>query len=218
MITGAQIRAARSLLGISSTELAQRSNLTRKGVEDIERGNTTPRESTINNITRALYEEGIEFLPDEGLKRRYGTIDRLTGVDALANFFEDVYETVKGGGELRVSGVDERKFAQFNTEENAKMHRERMAKIKDNILFRVLLKEGDTYFRNNTYIQYRWMPKEFFFPHPIYLYNEKLAFIKFENNNLEILRISMPLMAAAFRSQFDFIWQHSMPPKADGAQ
>ena len=116
-----------------------------------------------------------------------------------------------------VSGVDERKFAAFNIhEEAAQKHRDRMAAIKDKITFRVLLKEGDLYFRNSGYIEYRWLPKAYFFDNPIYAYNGKLAFIQFQENNLVIHRLTVPWAAAAFRNQFDFMWANALVPPVKG--
>ncbi len=187
--------------------------IAKKTLNDALNGKTAYREDTINKIRSILEVRGIEFLPDDGVKRHFGTVDRLEGSNALHRFFDDVYETVKNGGDLCVSGADERLFAKFNiNDEAAQHHRARMSAIKEKIKFRVLLKEGDTYYRNTSYIEYRWIQKQFFFEHPVYVYNNKLAFIKFDKSNLEILRIAMPSMATAFRLQFDFIWDHSIVP------
>lgn len=66
MISGAQIRAARGLLGWSSQELANRSGVgwsTIKRFEDIE---TVPRSraGTLDRVRQALEEQGVEFLGD----------------------------------------------------------------------------------------------------------------------------------------------------------
>lgn len=220
MISPDQIRAARALLDWKLSDLAKLTGITVNGISLIERGEVQGRRDSLETIQKAFESRDVQFLPDDGVKRRVGAIDRLAGPDALNRLFDDVYDTVKEGGDLCVSGVNEQLFAKFNvSEEEALHHRTRMTKIKDKIKFRVLLKEGDYYFRNDSYIEYRWIPEEFFYEYPIYLYNDKLAFIKFENNNLEIVRMTMASMATAFRAQFEFIWSHSKtPPKRKEAK
>lgn len=212
-LTGTQISAGIVLANMSRDEVCADAGIAKNTLLGILNDSAASRQETIKKVTDLLESRGIEFLPDEGVRKRFGTVDRLVGDNALHDFFDDVYETVMDGGDLCVSGADERLFAKFNiNDEAAQHHRTRMNAIKDKIKFRVLLKEGDTYYRNTSYIEYRWMAKDFFFEYPIYLYNNKLAFIKFEKNNLEILRIAMPSMATAFRLQFDFIWHHSIVP------
>ncbi len=212
-LTGPQIEAAMALAGITREVMSVEAKIAKKTLNDTLSGKTAYREETIRKIRGILEGRGIEFLPDDGVKRHIGIMDRIIGSDALKRLFDDVYETVKEGGDLCVSGVDEKLFAKFNvSEEEAQIHRARMTAIKDKIKFRVLLREDDYYFRNDSYIEYRWVPKQFFYQYPIYVYNNKLAFIKFESNNLEILRITVPSMASAFRAQFEFIWNYSKPP------
>ena len=210
-----QIRAAMAILRWEYRDLSRLSGVS---VDTLSRICLEKHEATarIRDKIRIAFEiNDIQFLPDDGVKRSFGAVDRIKGDDALHRFFDDVYETIKEGGQICVSGVNENIFRKFNIdEERGKQHRARMAALKDKITFRALIKDGDYNFKNNAYIEYRWFPSEFFFEHPIYLYNNKLAFIKFENESLEILRISMPSVAAAFRSQFDFIWSQSIiPPK-----
>ena len=213
-LTGPQIAAAMALLGWNQPEVIEASGLHRNTVGRAIKDTSKTDDGTLTTLRRTFEARGIRFLPDEGVKKHYGSVDRLEGADALYRFFDDVYDTVKDGGDLCVSSVDERLFAKYNiNEEAAQHHRSRMSAIKDKIKFRVLLKEGDTYFRNNSYIEYRWIQKEFFDEHPVYVYNNKLAFIDFGKGNLEITIIDMPKMAKAFRLQFDFMWGHSLTPK-----
>ncbi|MGO4196901.1 helix-turn-helix transcriptional regulator [Rhizobium sp. YAF28] len=62
MITNAQIRAARALLGWKQTELATAARLSEMSVKNIERGDTDPRVSTLHAIKSALETAGIRFI------------------------------------------------------------------------------------------------------------------------------------------------------------
>lgn len=62
MITIAQIRAARAMLGLKQQELAQKAGLSTGTLNNIERGvQTDPKLSTLKAIQKALEAEGVEF-------------------------------------------------------------------------------------------------------------------------------------------------------------
>lgn len=65
MITIAQIRAARVMLGLKQKDLAEKSGISVATLNNIERGaQTDPKISTLKAIQRALEKDGIEFLSD----------------------------------------------------------------------------------------------------------------------------------------------------------
>ena len=76
MITRAQIRAARALIGWTQAELAQASGVSQVAIKNLERGSTDPRLSTINNIASAFDLAGVMFL-DAGDTRDGGVGVRL---------------------------------------------------------------------------------------------------------------------------------------------
>lgn len=62
MIEPDQIRAARSMLGLTQSDLAKASGLSTTGLNNIERGIADPKASTLRAIQGALEEAGIVFL------------------------------------------------------------------------------------------------------------------------------------------------------------
>lgn len=66
MVSGRQIRAARALLGISATELAELAEVGWATVQRLERndGISTSRNATITRVRGALKSAGIEFFGD----------------------------------------------------------------------------------------------------------------------------------------------------------
>lgn len=66
MISAAQIRAARALLGISAVELGALANVAWATVQRFEAAKGIPpsRSGTLERIESALQEAGIEFLGD----------------------------------------------------------------------------------------------------------------------------------------------------------
>lgn len=63
MVTPAQVRAARALLGIRQADLAERAGVAVITVKMFERGSGDPRLSTVKKIKKELEASGIEFVP-----------------------------------------------------------------------------------------------------------------------------------------------------------
>jgi transcriptional regulator with XRE-family HTH domain len=62
VISGAQIRAARALIGWKQSELASASGVSEISIKNIERGATDARASTLAAIQTALGKAGVVFL------------------------------------------------------------------------------------------------------------------------------------------------------------
>jgi len=65
MITGSQCRAARALVEVSRTLLANRSRVDELIIEQFERKIEVPGPAAIASIRRTLEEFGAVFIPDE---------------------------------------------------------------------------------------------------------------------------------------------------------
>lgn len=76
MITPAQIRAARALIGWKQSDLAAASGVSEISIKNIERGATDPRGSTLSSIQSAFAKAGVVFL-DPGDTRNGGHGVRL---------------------------------------------------------------------------------------------------------------------------------------------
>jgi transcriptional regulator with XRE-family HTH domain len=62
MITPAQIKAARALIGWKQADLAKAAQLSLTALNNIERGEADPKSSTLLRIQQALEANGIEFM------------------------------------------------------------------------------------------------------------------------------------------------------------
>ena len=122
------------------------------------------------------------------------------------DFYDDIYTTLKENpGEVVVSNADEKKFLSFLTDEQMKLHRERMIELKD-VTYRILISEGDDFLAaSSTYAKYRWMPEALFSSVPFYIYGAKLAIIRF-NPEPYVYVIKSQEITDSYRKQFDAIW------------
>lgn len=66
MLTPAQIRAARALVDMTQADLAARAGISKTGLNNIERGVSDPKASTLAAIQRVLEEAGVRFIEEGG--------------------------------------------------------------------------------------------------------------------------------------------------------
>lgn len=66
MISPNQIRGARAMLGLTQAQLARAAGISTTGLNNIERGFTDPKASTLTAIQQALEHAGIEFIAENG--------------------------------------------------------------------------------------------------------------------------------------------------------
>src|SRR5271154_2814895 len=95
MITAAQLRAARGLLDWTRTDLAKAANISPETVKNIEHGTFRPQEQTADAIIKAFGVFDVEFMENEGVRRRKDTVIKFEGRDGFRQFIDDVYEAAK---------------------------------------------------------------------------------------------------------------------------
>jgi transcriptional regulator with XRE-family HTH domain len=78
MVSGRQIAAARTLLGISQNDLALASDVSKRTIIHFEGGGRTPHDRTVEALVKAMNAMGIEFLEDD-----VGVGIRMTKAKAL---------------------------------------------------------------------------------------------------------------------------------------
>ena len=66
MITSAQCRAARGLIGWSQQDLATEAGVGLVTVHQLEAGTSQPRHATLDVIRRAFEKGGVEFIDENG--------------------------------------------------------------------------------------------------------------------------------------------------------
>lgn len=212
MITTAQIRGARGILNWSQGDLSDRTDISATSIGSIENGLTQPRESTLAVIQKAFEDAGIEFLPNDGIRKKSELINFFRGEKGFCDFYDDIYHTalaLHGKNTFLVNNVEESVFLKWG-KDIFLSHSERMKKL-DGITYKILVQEGDTNFVASSYAEYRWLPKEFFSTVPFYVYGNKLAVILFEEEPT-VLVFEYPLISQAYRKQFEAMWEISHNP------
>lgn len=209
-ITIAQIRGARGILDWSQGDLSERTGISSTSIGAIENGQSTPRASTLAVIKKTLESAGIEFLDNDGIRTKNPYVSVLKGYEGFQKYSLDMYETLKEDKrEILQAYVDDKKFADWLKEE-AYPHVKRMETIKG-LSFKILTKEGDTYFPAKNYAEYRWIPTAQFLSVPFVVYGNKLAIILFDPEPT-IIVIDYTIVADVYRLQFHNIWENALIP------
>lgn len=204
-ITAAQIRGARGLLNWNQGDLADRTGISATSIGSIENGQTQPRESTLATIQKTFEDEGVEFAARDGVRRRANEIKTYTGQTGFWEFYDDIYETVRNTlGEVLVSNVDERDFEKWLGSKKPE-HLDRMKALKGKVLYKILVREGDTFSPASDYAEYRWIPREYFSSVPFYVYGNKLAIMLFGEEPTVIV-LDYPAVSVTYRAQFQALW------------
>jgi len=143
----------------------------------------------------------ISNLPKEDTK-----VEVHKGNDSgiVKTIYRDVIEELqKRGGEVLISGTQEKKFLEANkTALEQHLRRIREIKCKE----RIFVEEGDYDFVEGEQTEYKWISKKYFSPAPIYVYGHKVCMLIWANPNYAII-VENKHMAEGYRRQFNMLWK-----------
>jgi transcriptional regulator with XRE-family HTH domain len=214
MASPSQIRAARALLNWTTEDLAAATGLNTDGLRKIERGTTRPHKSTADKIQAAFLDQGVIFTDDDGIRRQRSGIKVYEGREGFKAWLDDVYETVKNGGDICISGCRESEYVKWLSPEDDHRHTERMKQIAGLFTCRAILAEGDYNFYSSEYATFKWISKEKWDLNPLYLYGPKLAVIEFSGEEPRVNVIISAATARSFKKIFEAMWEtcKDIPP------
>lgn len=221
MPTIEQIRAARALLDWSQSDLADRAGLSQTGIARIENGTNQPNSSTLAKIEAAFEGSDIEFLGTSGVRRNKGEIKRLRGRAGLIELMNNILEVGRTeGGLVCLFNAKPSNWFKWIEEEWFQNYSAQMAALSPHVQMRITAVEGDHNFVSKRHAEYRWFPKNLFYNESksFYIYGNKLAFINFFEEDVEILVLTSPEFAEGVRSLFNIAWDHvAIKPPAKAA-
>jgi transcriptional regulator with XRE-family HTH domain len=216
MITGRQIRAARSLLEWKAEDLAREAGVTRVTISNLEADAVRPHEKTIANIIAVFDKNGVEFTDDCGVRMKPQGVEIFKDHKGFCRFYDILYaDLLSNGGTIDACGVDETLFSKYHGEETHS-HIERMtalANSRDDVSMRILIREGDDNYSAGGYARYRWLSEEYFSPACFYVFNNYLALISFiAIPTPQVILIKSKAFADAYRQQFQKLWETAIVP------
>ena len=206
MISSAQVRAARGLLNWTQSELADKCNLTKATIANIENDKHHLTSKTANKIHQAFRSAKVEFLINDGIRSKFDIVKTLDGREGVIYLLNDIYDSVKDvGGCVKISGIEKKSLTKIINNEYLEMHENRMEKV-NNLSSKILSSDEAEDIEYKSYREYRQIPSEYFFPLPIYIYDRKVAFVMLDP--LRVLLIENFHLFLVNSNQFDMIWDN----------
>jgi transcriptional regulator with XRE-family HTH domain len=217
MITPTQMRAARAILDISQAEASKLLGIAPNTLSKIESGQADPPASRIQEIQSYYESQGIEFIDGDGARKYQASVRRYSGTEGLTTLMDDIYETAKTvGGEICLYNAKPENWLKYLSVSWFKMHAERMVEVRDNYRMRILAEENNKKLISSFYAIHRWFPKELFISERecLYVYGDKLGFVNFGTEDVEILILQSKQFSVGVRALFNIAWDHVgiMPP------
>lgn len=207
MITREQIRAARAWLNLGQQDIAKGIGVSAQTISDIENERTNPKASILDDLQHFFEMRGIEFLPEGGITPRALKTKYLKGTDGFRELMDDVYEQASTvGGKIRLWNAKPSNWTKWLGDDWYAAHTKRMQSILTNISFNVTCKEGDTNFIGGKHSEYRWVPEKMFNEQSIYCFGDRIAFMNFEEDSVNIYVLYNRSFSDSFKLLFDLVW------------
>jgi transcriptional regulator with XRE-family HTH domain len=210
MITVAQIKAARALLGWRQTDLAKATKLSLPSIKNLERGSGSPKTSTTRTIEDVLISAGIDFIGAYGVQLRDEIFDmyHFDGDDFITQLTNDVFTVVRDASdELLIVSVNEKLFDKAAPKDMAR-YRTNLEKIK--YKERILIPDGHDFFISPK-SSYRWLSSQLIGQVPYFIYGDRYAVIIWKMKRVVVMRNKS--VADSIREQFNGLWKIGQPVK-----
>jgi transcriptional regulator with XRE-family HTH domain len=206
-ITPELFRAALGLSGLSLSDFSEKTGISKSRLSKFQNnigGSIT--EKTSKKIREFFYNRGVE-INKTGVAFTQA-FQELYGRDGFRQLYEDIYASVKEGGEIAIyNGVSEL-FIKGLGQDYVRMHIARMNEIASKIRSRIIVHEGDLVFFGRSYAHYRCMPSDQFSARTMIVYAKKIAFLDIEGDSPYIQLHSSQDMAEMCLKFFDLVWEY----------
>ena len=208
-ISDIQARAARIILRLEATVVAESAGLSISPLYKFEAEGKGLSKEKLAKLRRFYENHGIEFEGREGLRLRPRGNVMYHGDDEFRAFYDDIYETLKrmGGEVCLFNGVPQQLIKHLG-KQYYDMHRARMDAIKNGFNFMVIVAEDEKNLIGSSFVEYRYFPKSLFNDKTIYVYGNKVAFLNFDNDEVQVLVIENGEVADSLRVMFKASWDY----------
>jgi transcriptional regulator with XRE-family HTH domain len=208
LISLAQIKAARALLDWTQDRLAKAAGLSLPGVNNLERGLTSPRKETLAAIETALDKAGIEFIDTTGVRLKTPDlkVEIIEGPDWLETYDRDIMAALHGPeDELVQVSRDERQWIIYAGVTN---HLYVEHRKKTGFRERLLVPDTVAYITGLPEV-YRTLDPALFGFINYQVYADRFALILWDSRKVILTRSQT--VADNFRAQFNWLWDQAKP-------
>jgi len=184
-------------------ELADKCEITRLTIRQIENETVQPQEKTLARILTTLDKEGIEFTDNEGVCVRKHHMRTYSGKAGYRQLLDHIYETVRKGGRIRQFNFGDDRYMLID-DSAAVEHIKRMETI-EGLDAKVLVQQGELG-TPVSYCSYKTLADEFKDMAPWYLYGDTLILPLTEGGKRECVTIHSKQVAERYIREFDSFW------------
>ncbi|MEZ5814226.1 MAG: helix-turn-helix transcriptional regulator [Alphaproteobacteria bacterium] len=210
-----QIRAARAMKNWTQSELAKCCDLAVPTIANIEIEKQKPSAKTLEKIKRTLEIAGIEFIDNFGIRKKKQNVQILRGQKGYIEHFDMVLKyATEGEGYVYQANVDETRHRKWFPDFFSSEYFQKMTELNGRVDFKIMVKEGDTFFPAQGYATYRWIPKAQFSPIPFEVFGDTLSIKLFFDEPI-IFVIKNKQAANLYREKFLKQWEKSLLPSKD---
>jgi transcriptional regulator with XRE-family HTH domain len=216
MITPLQALLARTMTGLSQQKVAGLLGWAHQTLSKIENGDSDPPASRLRILQNFYEARGVDFLMEYGIRRHVKPIRHLFGAQGFSDFLDDVFQVAIELGqvdrplEIFLSNVVHANWITWLGEEKWKHHAQRMFEARALMDVRIITKENDFFRPAINYATYRWLPNALFNEKSFYSYHDRLAFLDFQDDKLEITIMYNKNFAEGYRNLFRACWEQAI--------
>jgi transcriptional regulator with XRE-family HTH domain len=211
-ISAGQLRMARALLEWSQEDLALKTRLSISTVRKMEEG-YIPRASTVKEIRNLMEDAGLEFIDNEGIRRRFDVV-QYRGEEGSDKFFDDVLHTLeKRGGEfLGFIKSPAMLLHSFDISEKDNLHR--LDRLNKAAPIKCIVSEPAKASFSIPEVRFRVLGVPDSCPSFFYAYGNKYAIIlPRADKSLSFVVFELSSQALAYQKHFHSLWDQSLPIK-----
>jgi len=204
LITLAQIKAARSLLSWTQDNLASAAGLSLPGINNLERGITSPRKETLLAIQTTMENAGIEFIDTTGVRLKTPdlSVQIIEGANWLEKYDEDIFSVLKtGADEILQFTCNNKLWMTYGSSTN---HLYTEHRDKTHFKERILAPLDIEYITSPDSV-YRTLPNHFFGKFDRQIYGDRVATILWDTR--KIILIKSKSMANSEKLIFESLWE-----------
>ncbi len=217
VISPSQCQCARVLLKWDQGDLAARTGLHVQTICLFETEQSTPTKRTLEKITIALENAGIEFLDGDGVRKKRGIIKTLIGQIGARQFFDDLYfEAQEYNSEICLFNGKPSKLPYWLGDEWYSDHKKRMLNLERKFQYKIIVKQGELNLPAQNYAQYRYFPEHLFNDRTIYILKNSIVFRDPNEEELCLVQVNQAELAKSVRVLFNIAWENLaiVPPSS----
>lgn len=208
MITIEQCRAARGLLDWTQQDLADASGLSKTAINNFEKGHSDIKNESLRAIRMAFESADLEFIREEGLRKKTEGAQILKGPSAFSELLDDIYQTLReNGGEILINNMDEN----IAGETQPKKLLEHMERLRENGITERILCAKSVNLMLMREADHRWLSGESPQTGPVtFIYGPKVALGLWDYAMIVIIESQDASRAESAR--FEHLWAGAQRP------